>query len=279
MAGEPLRGNLRKMLTQKSVIVGGVVTVVVLAVVILGVMAFSPGGNKTPSSTAPPGPTQSQQLTEEADQAAASGDTTTAANLARRAIQLDPNNAKAKALLGLAASQQKAAASKQGNSVSNKSGSNGSSAAGKTSSSSTMTVDFTKKVADIGALLPTTFAGYSMGSPAPSGADVVVAATPLSSSAPAQRVIWAVHDRGSTSSAKQFVTSVSKKTYPVDSASPTVDGAKGYYGTDGTRFATVVYARGRYVFEVLGTATGSDPGTLHDTVIKAAKAFPDSAPK
>ena len=38
-----------------------------------------------------------------------------------------------------------------------------------------------------------------------------------------------------------------------------IDGAPGYFGTDGTRYATYVYVRGRYAFEVLVTGNGRNP--------------------
>ena len=49
---------------------------------------------------------------------------------------------------------------------------------------------------------------------------------------------------------------VSKKSFDKDGTSVSIDGAPGYFGTDGTRYATCVYVRGRYAFEVLVTGNG-----------------------
>ena len=54
-----------------------------------------------------------------------------------------------------------------------------------------------------------------------------------------------------------------------------IDGAPGYFGTDGTRYATCVYVRGRYAFEVLVTGNGKDPKELRTLAQEAAKAFQD----
>jgi hypothetical protein len=263
---QPSWATLRKTLTSKSFIISSVITVVVLVAVILGVAAFGPGNSRTPSSVVVP--TESQQLTQDANKAAASGDATSAATLARKAIGLDPTNQAAKNALDQATKQQAAGAK------SSVTGSSSSSSAGKT----TPDTGFTTRVADINLLLPTSFPDYSMGSPVVSGGDTVESGSPSSSAATAQHLVWAVHDRESGSAARTFITKVSKASYPVNGASVTIDGAPGYYGTDGARYATVAYVRGRYVFEVLGSATGN-PEALRATVIKAAQAFPDSPAK
>jgi hypothetical protein len=129
-------------------------------------------------------------------------------------------------------------------------------------------------MSDLALALPRAFSGYALGVPSKQGADAVVSATPSASGAAAQRLIWAVHDRGGAAEAKTFVNNVSRKTYGVDGADVKVSGMSAYYGTDGMRFATVVFVRGRYVFEVLGTAASGDPGVVRSTVLTAAEAFP-----
>ena len=73
--------------------------------------------------------------------------------------------------------------------------------------------------------------------------------------------------------AQKFLDGVSKGLYSKDPAVVTVRGVTGYFGTDGTRFATVAFRRGRYVFEVIVTSSGP-PADAKALAEKAAAAFP-----
>jgi hypothetical protein len=122
-------------------------------------------------------------------------------------------------------------------------------------------------------LLPSAMDGFSLGSPQIIAPDATLAGEPNASDTGAINVVWAVHDRGSGSSAQKFLDGVSKGLYPKDPAVVTVRGVTGYFGTDGTRFATVAFRRGRYVFEVLVTSSGP-PADAKALAEKAAAAFP-----
>jgi hypothetical protein len=134
---------------------------------------------------------------------------------------------------------------------------------------------FLQPVKDLKALLPKSVPGYAMGTATGNKTDVAVSGSPTDPEALASRCVWTVHDRGKPSEAKAFVEDVSKELYASDAAAPTIDGVPAYFGTDGTRFATVVYVRGRYVFEVVLTKLDGSPEQLQGEAEAAAKAFPD----
>jgi hypothetical protein len=68
---------------------------------------------------------------------------------------------------------------------------------------------------------------------------------------------------------------VSKGSFPKDGAVVNVRGTTGYFGTDGMRFASVAFRRGRYVFEVIVTSSGP-PAGVKALAEQAAAAFPAS---
>ena len=261
MGARSLFQSIKHAALRRSVVIGGAATVLVLTTVVLGVMAFGPTHEASSSKVALPGLGDRRgagATTSETSSSTGSSSTSTNAT-------------------GSSSSSTSGSTSGSTSRSNSGSGAHGGSSTNGTKNKS-VGDPFAAQIADIAGLLPTSFSGYSVGAVAKSGSDVVVAATP-SGSASAQRILWAVHDRGSTSAAKTFITKVSKATFPVDAGNVSVHGVQGYYGTDGIRFATLAFARGRYVFEVLGTASGSDPGLLHGTVVDAALAFPASPPK
>ncbi len=85
-----------------------------------------------------------------------------------------------------------------------------------------------------------------------------------------------MHYRASKADAQAFVEQTSKSLYPKNGKTVSIDGASAYFGTDGTRFATIVYVRGRYVFEVVLTTLDGKPSALNNEAGNAAKAFPDN---
>jgi len=125
-------------------------------------------------------------------------------------------------------------------------------------------------------LMPTAFKKFFLGDAVVTESEAQVSATPVSGKQAATNVTWTVHEADSKSDAQRYVTVVSKKSFPKDGSSVSVDGAPGYFGTDGTRYATCVYVRGRYAFEILITGNGRDPKELRALAEEAAKAFPDS---
>lgn len=208
---------------------------------------------------------QSEVLRTQAEDALRAGETTAALLLARSAAAADPTNAAARDLV-----TRLSAAS----STSTKpTGSSSSSQASSTSASSPAPADagYIQPVADLAALLPTGLAGYALEPAVITPDSVSVSASPQQTGAETGRFIWTVRDRKKVSRARSFLRKTTKELYGKDRASVTVHGVSAYYGTDGGRIATVTYARGRYVFEVLLSAeAGSAVGT------KAAEAFRDA---
>lgn len=133
------------------------------------------------------------------------------------------------------------------------------------------------KVADIEALLPLVVDGLSRGSVVLGETDAVVPydAQDAGDYAAARRVLYSVHDLKTAQAASSFENQVSKIVYPKNAQRVTIDGANAYFGTNGDALATVAYARGRYVFEVVIT-TGIPPSEFKQQAVAIATAFPDS---
>ena len=125
---------------------------------------------------------------------------------------------------------------------------------------------------DLKKLMPAALDGFSLGSQQIIDPDATVAGEPNAANSGVVNILWAVHDRESEAAAQEFVDS-RKNLYPTDPASVSIRGVTGYFGTDGTRFATVAFRRGRYAFEVLVTSSGV-PGDQKTLAERAAAAFP-----
>jgi hypothetical protein len=246
------------------------VSVVVLAVVILGSSMLSDPGDppeETPSATLAPLDEATLAL-DRARAALASGDTTAAIAALEEALRLDPDDRDARALLD----ETRAVVADGASSVEQ------TSTDVSTGDPGGLTPDdpaFSKATDDLAGLLPAQVSGFVLGATVVTTEDAAVSGTPATGSERSNRVLLTVHDRKTPKAAAAFVDSVSRSLYPEDSEHVVVDGAKGYFGTDGKRFATVVYVRGRYVFEVVATATDF-PVALRGEVMRVAKAFPES---
>lgn len=265
----------RPVLTRRMAIMSGAVTVLVLAAVVFLIMAL--GAPRRPSDDA----TRAQAATyiDQANSALESGNTTLAASFAAKAVELDSGNAAAVAVVRKVREAQKKASASAGS---------GSSGSGTGSASETPTSDapnpeappiddsaFEKKIASKVILLPTQFAGFSLGDAAVTDAEAQVSATPEAAKSSAKQIIWTVHEMGSAAKAQAFVDKTSKELYSKDAKTVTVDGASTYVGTDGTRYATASYVRGIYVFEIL-IAGDVDPAQNLGLAVDAALAFGDS---
>lgn len=272
---------------RRGLIISGAITVVVLAGVIIGITAFGPGASTQSPIPAPitQPPATSGQLLQQAQIAAASGDTTAAADLAKQALAADPNNAEAQKLVdSLQAAENTPTASGQTPPSTNPPTGGGTTPPPPASlkpgdPNPAADAGFSGNVSNLSLLLPKSFDSYSLGFPSKSGKDVVLSGTAASANDPATHVLWAVHAVGSQAAARSFIDKTTAQTYPSDKSTAVVDGAVVYFGTDGTRFATVSYTRGRYVFEVVVTGNGVAPKTLKSLAVKAAAAFKDAPPK
>lgn len=249
---------------RRPAVLSGAATVVALAIVISLFAAFSGTGPDSDVVVERPASQRSQEAYSKAKELIASGDTTGAVSQLRVAVQLDPSNTAAKDELDRIVSDA------QGPETD--SGPEGSATA------TPAPVDpsvFTKPISPMSKLLPTSMAGFDLGARQSAKDSANVPGSPKTSGGPVSRLLWTVYDMGGEAAAKGFIAKNSRSTFPVDSANVTVDGASGYYGTDGTRFAVIVYTRGRFVFEVVGTVLTGTPGDGRNTVVTAAKAFPE----
>ncbi|MDZ4063342.1 MAG: tetratricopeptide repeat protein [Coriobacteriia bacterium] len=137
--------------------------------------------------------------------------------------------------------------------------------------------EWLKAVADMEKLLPSVVDGLSRGSVVKSTTSAVVPYDPAIGGPyeGTRRVLYSVHDLKDAKSASSYATQVSKVVYAKNGQSTTVDGAQAYFGTNGRSLATVSYARGRYVFEVVVT-TALPPAGFKQQSVEIAKAFPDT---
>jgi hypothetical protein len=264
--GSPKKRGIKNLSPRAKALASGAVTVVVLAGVIFGLWSAT-----TPKRQPVPQPTVQASLSEQSDLAYQQGlaslessDTTAAAASLQRAVRLNPDNTDAKKKLAEIAAQQAAARQKSNIPPSEPK-----------PKPSVVTVDpFSKPVKHLTVLLPKQVAGYSLGPSQVLGADATRSGNSTDAASPVARALWAVHDLSSASKAKTFVSKVSKSLYPKDPGTVTIDGISAYFGTDGTRFATVSYVRGRFAFEVVLTSSSGSPSALKSDATKMAEAFP-----
>lgn len=249
----------------------GAVTVAALAVVLIALSMISLPGSRQPSAPVDQlAPTeiaeQSRALYQQALEAERSGDTTRALEMAGSAVKLDPANAEARELLDRV-SRQSAPTSP----------STPSTATTDTSPTAQSDALFLKAYKPLSRLMPKSAVGFDLGSYAEVDTEVTMSGSPTEGGQPVSVVLWAVHDFGTAAKATKFVSRVKTGAFTKNKATLSVDGVKAYFGTDGIRFATVAFARGRYAFEVIATTVkGAKPVQAKSIALEAARAFPDT---
>lgn len=258
-------------------------TVVLLAGVILGVSAISGTKSDAPGTMQLSSAQESELAYQKGLAALRAGETTAAVVSLERSVQLNPGNQDAREALARArrpvASAANGGPSEQPDSSDN--GSEPEPSDGPQSEPEPAPEPepedsaFNKAVDDLTQLLPLESEGFVLGNVVGSDSDAAVSGVPANPDLIASRSLWTVHDRRTSAGAAEFVKSVSKSLYGKDASSTTIDGASAYFGTDGTRFATVVYVRGRYVFEVVLTSLAGSPKALRSEAEDASRAFPD----
>lgn len=268
-------GGKRKMSRRTLYIISSAVTVLVLAGVIFGVSALSdPAESQDTRVELSPGE-QSMQLYEQALAALDAGDDDAAQELLQKAITMDPTNSDARNELTSIVESKLPGDSGDDPDPSAGEGDSG----GDTPDSpADPNEGFLDAVDDLATLLPATAAGYDLGLNTVVGTDANVAGDPTDDGPKdvVTRALFSVHDFETVEKAQGFVTNVTKSAFPQNGADVTIDGVAGYFGTDGVRFATVAYSRGRFAFEVIITTDSVAPGALLDVAVDAATAFPDS---
>lgn len=248
------------MSSRMKAILGAVITVFFLTgVFFVGwSLSSSKKSTTTPASITLSPAQQAQSYYQQGIAALSTDQTGTAAELFKKAVILDPSNTAAKAALASATAPPPAPAPTPAPAKPKPKAAD----------------PFLKPVSDIAALLPKSFSGYSLGVREKLGADASVTGNANAVTAPATNIVWSVHDRKTASAANSFVTKTSKSLYGKDGAAVTISGYTGYFGTDGTHFASVSVARGRYVFEVTLTSANGAPASLKAIALQAAGAFP-----
>lgn len=249
---------------RRTAILWFVISVVALAGILLVISALGQA-KKSDDVALQLGSTQrSERMYSDGMSALESGDTTEAARLFGRALELDPANTRASAELDKI--EKKPATGDTGDGGGD----------GPVTPVTDPEAGYTAPVADLGTLLPATVTGYELGMEQVNAAEAQVPADPTTGGPlrRVKRVVFVVRDRKDVSGAKGFVSSVSKTAYPQNGADVDVNGIPAYFGTDGVRFATVSFSRGRFAFEVIVTTDGPAPATLLDDALAAAAALP-----
>lgn len=271
--GTPKKAKpISRRLSKRTTVIGSTVAgVLVLAAVIFAVSALSSPDADSGSISVRPPSEQSADMYSQALDKLKSGDETAAVTLLRQALTLDPDNQQAQNELDRIVKNRATADDSDDDDD-------------PADPDPDDPVDpddddeFDQEVADLSVLLPDAVEGYEVGMVVVQGPDAQVPADPTDEgpSTVVRRALFSVHDRGTAADAQAFVNNVTKTAFTENGAQVTVNGVDAYFGTDGERFATVSYSRGRYVFEVIVTAEDGAPGALVDVVIEAASAFPTS---
>lgn len=268
MGDSPSRG--RKLSTRTRSIIFGVLAVFALAAVILGVGALT--APKRPDASLPPVEQQPSQtkLYDDAVAALASGDTTRATTLLRKAAEAGSEPARKKL-------EQLSQADQQGTqsiSLTSAAGQQPSRPSGGTDIDAGYT-----GARELLALLPTTVKGLNGANAEVTGTGALrpfEAARGSAYDGRVSRVVLTVLDEGTISKAQAYVDGL-PKAYPKQVKSVTVGVVpRGKSGNDGQKSASVVFKRGRYVFEVVITTTTGTGADIQPLALEIAKAFPAS---
>lgn len=237
----------------------------------LAVLIFAFAALQARTPVEPRAQAQSRLLSAQASEALRSGDETLAAALAERALKLDTGNSEAAGVTEQVAERRSTRAAGGGSGAGDEPPRQDSEP-GKPSEDGDAL--FAGSIEDLSLLLPDAFDDYAFGVPVALEGEASISASAPRKSGPT-RILWAIHDAGEERAAQEFKNDTSRQLYGSDARDVQIDGADAYFGTDGMRFATVVYSRGRYVFEVLVSGTDDAPADYRDVAVDAAQAFGD----
>jgi hypothetical protein len=128
---------------------------------------------------------------------------------------------------------------------------------------------------DTVAMLPSAMTGYTTTKVEknPTGAIVAFQPTYAGPYGKVSLVVMSVLDKGTDAQALGYVDQIGLA-FPANAEAVTIGTQQARFGTDGSHLASVVFSRGRYVFEVVATASRPDPLKIRDITIAAATAFP-----
>lgn len=220
---------------------------------------------------------------ERARRAAEAGDTDEAIQILERVLAEDPNHESAAALLNKLRGGKGSAAGEGTGEGEGSGGAEGGSGQGTAEQPSqpAPAPDGPRPIADsvlaapmrnLDVLLPQVIVGWERGSTVVDETAATVPFLPTKTEA-LSRVLYAVHDRGTPERAKAFIDTTSRAAYLNDVATVKIGREEGYFGTDGHRLATAVFARGQYVFEVVATVDSGEVAAAKDATIAMAQEF------
>jgi hypothetical protein len=271
---------MRRLLASNAFRVG---IVALSAAIIFGAWAFAEyGGDETPSDGDSAIVLSLDDEYEQARRAAEAGDTDEAIVILERILAEDPDNERAAALLRQLRNAQTADGDDEDAAEpASPGGEPGDDPAQPGDDSGTPpddpgtpqdTISYLDPVGDLDSLLPQVISGWQRGSTEVVASDATVPFGPTTSG-DISRALYSVHDRESVEGALEFIEMTSKVAYRQDGAQVRVGTVDGYFGTDGSRLATVAFARGRFAFEVVVTVPDGDPASQTDAAIALAREF------
>lgn len=237
-----------------------IATVVGLALIIVGVAAIS----KPKAPSGEPSRTDStltdQQTYDQAQQLLGSGETTKAVVLLKKAAASDANGKSAVLLTKV--EQEKSTSS--------------STLSDTSSDTDTTTATPATEPSSTEAALPAYVSGWALAAPEVDVLASSVGLDPLDPALPASHAIMTVFKRDSATAAKAYIVDVSKSVYTQNAATVSVAGVKGYFGTNGNNLATLSFAKGRYVYEVIVSSISGTPTKLKPLAKTLAAKFTTS---
>ncbi len=119
---------------------------------------------------------------------------------------------------------------------------------------------------DLASLLPSSIPDYTAGSVSKDGGDALRPYYPKNT-ANVLALLVSVHLLASQSEAENFINRVNRVVFSKDAQNVTVNGYAAYFGTDGTTYATLAWAKGRVVYELqMHSATGTPVELLDDVM-------------
>lgn len=120
-------------------------------------------------------------------------------------------------------------------------------------------------IESLGVFVPDALEGYTASAPVADVYSIVREYTPKTAGTIAGLVI-SVEQYKSADAAVAAIGRGVKRDYPVNPASVNVKSAKGYFGTDGRRFAVLAFNDGAVVIVVEAQASSGAPATLRDAL-------------
>lgn len=241
--------------------------IVALALVITGVAALS-SPREAPEKTETTAVLTAERLAQKAEDAASREHTQTALALVAKALAADPDNPTARRLQARLVAESEDSAQADGGAAQPAAGS-AVSAAG----------PYDKPIDELATLLPSKFRAWKRGAILSASQTAVVTFEPVMADPASDAVVRIslyAKDAGTSAKASSLVDKVYKRAYSKDAAKVSVGVVPtGHFGTDGSQLAAVGFARGRYAFEVIVTASpGVKPTTLKALALEAASTMP-----